>query len=64
MHRFSDALTMKWRNKTLVTFFSTFTAGSKSNVIFIHTSGDRCDRTVRFAALCIVFSCAYDDVEK
>ena len=31
---FSDALTMRWRNKQLVTiFFSTFTAGSKFSSI-------------------------------
>ena len=42
---------MRWRNKKLVTiFFSTFTAGSKNNVIFVHNSGNRCDRTVRFVA--------------
>ena len=62
---FSDALTMRWRNKKLVTkIFSTFTAGSKNNMIFVHISGNRCDRTVRFAALCIVFRCAYDEMEK
>ena len=43
---------------------STFTAGSKNNVIFVHNSGNRYDRTVRFAALCIVFRCAYDEMEK
>ena len=45
-----EALTMRWRNKTLVTKKSTFTAGSKKNVIFDHNSGNRCDRTVRFVA--------------
>ena len=30
--------------------FSTFTAGSKNNVIFVHNSGIRCNRTVRFVA--------------
>ena len=48
---FSDALSMRWRNKKLLTFFfSTFTAGNKINVIFVHNSGNRCDRTVRFVA--------------
>ena len=62
---FSDALTMRWRNKKLVKcFFSTFTVGSKNNVIFVHNSAKRCDRTVRFAALCIVCRCAYDEMEK
>ena len=62
---FSDALTMRWRNKILLTKKnSTFTAGSKNNVIFVHNSRNRCDRTVRFAELCIVFRCAYDEMEK
>ena len=56
---FSDALTVIWRNKkNCDKTFSTFTAGSKSNVIFVHNSGNRCDRTVWFAALCIVCRCA------
>ena len=51
----TGALTMRWRNKKNVDkMFSTFTAGSKNNVIFVHNSRNRCDRTVRFAALCIV----------
>ena len=62
---FSDALTMRWRNKKIGDQnVSTFTAGSKNNVIFVHNTGNRCDRTVRFAALCIVFRCAYDEMEK
>ena len=44
--------------------FSTFTAGSKNNVIFDHNSGNSCDRTVRFLALCIVLRCAYNEMEK
>ena len=48
----------------MVTNFSNFTAGSKNNVIFVHNSGNSCDRTVWFAALCIVFRCAYDEMEE
>ena len=58
---FSDALTMRWRNKKLVTKFFPFYCWQQ---IFVHNSGNRCDRTVRFAALCIVFRCAYDEMEK
>ena len=43
---------------------STFTAGSKDNVIFVHNSGNTCDGTVWFAALYIVFRCAYDEMEE
>ena len=61
----TDALTMIWRNKKNVDKkISIFTAGSKNNVIFVHNSGNRCDRTIRFAALCIVNRCAYDEMEK
>ena len=52
---------MRWRNKKLVTKFFLFYCWQQ---ILIHNSGNRCDRTVRFAALCIVFRCAYDDMEK
>ena len=59
---FSDTLTMRWRNKKLVTkkkfhFYCW-------QQIVVHNSGKRCDRTVRFAALCIVNRCAYDEMEK
>ena len=59
---FSDALTMRWRNKKNgETNFSTFTAGSKFSSI---TRVIGMDRTVWFAALCIVFRCAYDEMEE
>ena len=57
----SDALTMRWRNKNMVTKFFHFYCWQQ---ILVHNSGNRCDRTVRFAALCIVFRCAYDEMEK
>ena len=58
----SDALTMRWRNKKNGdTNFTTFTAGNKFSSI---TRVIGVDRTVRFAALCIVYRCAYDEMEK
>ena len=30
--------------------FSTLTTDSKNNVIFVHNSGNMCDKTVRFVA--------------
>ena len=57
----SDVLTMRWRNKKLVTKNFHFYCWQQ---IFVHNSGKRCDRTVRFAALCNVFRCAYDEMEK
>ena len=60
-----NALTMRWRNKKIGDkFFSTFTDGSKDNVIFAHNPSNRCDRKVWFAALCIVIRCAYDQMEE
>ena len=58
---FSDALTMRLRNKKLVTKYFPFLLLAANNV---HNSSNRCDRTVRFAALCIVFRCAYDEMEE
>ena len=59
---FLDALTMRWRNKKLVT--KIFPLLLLAANLIVHNSGNRCDRTVRFAALCIVFRCAYDEMEK
>ena len=47
---FSDALTMRWRNKKLVTKFFHFYCWQQNNVIFVHNSGNMFDRTVRFVA--------------
>ena len=58
---FSDALTMRWRNKKLVTKNFHFYCWQQ---IFVHNSGNKCDRTIQFEALCIVNRCAYDEMEK
>ena len=57
---FTDALTMRWRNKKLGQFFFPLLLLAAN----FGYSDNRCDRTVRFAALCIVFRCAYDEMEK
>ena len=63
---FSDALTIRWdeeitkRKKWWQKCFHFYCWQQ----ILVHNSGNRCDRTVRIAALCIVFRCAYNEMEK
>ena len=61
---FSDALTMRWKNKKLVRKNFPLLLLAAKIVIFVHNPGNRCDRKVWFAALCIVIRCAYDQMEE